>query len=64
MTDEMITQLKERLEAAERELAELRAAEPEPELPRDPRREFAERLLQQLNASRTPWIDAGGSDAG
>jgi cell division septum initiation protein DivIVA len=64
MADE-VTQLKERLEALEAELAELRSAEPEPEPepPRDPRREFGEQMLARINATRTPWLDVGGGDA-
>ena len=65
MTDE-ITQLKERLEAAERELKELREAEqpePEPQEQRDPEREFAERVRNHMNRSLTPWYGAGGGDA-
>jgi hypothetical protein len=65
MTDE-ITELRGRLEAAERELEELREAEqPEPEPPerRDPEREFAERVRDHMNRSLTPWYGAGGGDA-
>lgn len=63
MTDE-ITQLRERLEAAERELKELREAEPpEPPEQRDPEREFAERVRNHMNRSLTPWYSAGGGDA-
>ena len=63
MTDDRLQQIEElegQLAALKRELT---GVEPEPEPPRDPERAFAERMLERINASRTPWLDVGGGDA-
>jgi hypothetical protein len=68
MTDDQLQQIEElegRVAALKGELAEVEQAEPEreaePEQPRDPERRLAERMLEHLNKSRTPWL--GGDDA-
>jgi hypothetical protein len=68
MTDDQLQQIEElegRIAALKRELAEVGQSEPdrepEPAQPPDPERVLAERMLEHLNKSRTPWL--GGDDA-
>jgi hypothetical protein len=68
MTDDQrqeVEELEGRIAALKRELADVERPGPErePELarPRDPERVLAERMLEHLNKSRTPWL--GGDDA-